>query len=375
MMMDTCFAPPQRADHQTLAGQIDAVNHSPVLNSLLEIVDGLVGVLNEHRQIIALNHNLLNMLGIENPAAVLGLRPGEAIGCIHANARPGGCGTSEYCSTCGAAVAIVTSLSSSEPAERLCAITVKKSDETKDVYLRVRSQPLTIDDRKCLLLFVQDITHQQRWAIVDRVFFHDLNNIIHGLLNAGELLAMQQPDNKLVNIVQSLSNQLSNEIAIQSLFNRSNSAEFKPVLNRITPGQVIQEIQKTMVRHPVAESRHLLFPKPLPDITFTTSLNLLSRVMINMIVNAFEASDPGDSVKLTVDATDDRIIFSVWNRQCIPEDIARRIFQRNFSTKEKLGRGWGTYSMKLLGENILGGKVEFTSSDDHGTTFLFHLPR
>jgi len=32
-MMDTCFAPPQRADRQTLAGQIDAVNIRPVLNS------------------------------------------------------------------------------------------------------------------------------------------------------------------------------------------------------------------------------------------------------------------------------------------------------------------------------------------------------
>ncbi|MFZ2631583.1 MAG: ATP-binding protein [Desulfosalsimonadaceae bacterium] len=375
MMMDTCFAPPQRADLQTLAGQIDAVNHNPVLNSLLEIVDGLVAVLNEHRQIIALNHHLLHMLGIEDPAEALGLRPGEAIGCIHADTGPGGCGTSEFCSTCGAAVAIVTSLSTSEPVERMCAITIEKSDKTKDVYLRVRSQPLAISDRKCLLLFIQDITHQQQWAIVDRIFFHDLNNIIHGLLNAGELLSIQQPDNKLINIVQNLSVQLSNEIAIQSLLNQSKLTEFKPVLNRTTPGQLIQEIHKTIIRHPAAESRHLLFPKPLPDITFTTSLNLLSRVMINMIINALEASDPGDSVKLTVDAADDRITFSVWNRQCIPEDIARRIFQRNFSTKEKLGRGWGSHSMKLLGENILGGKVEFISSADHGTTSFFHLPR
>ena len=375
MMMDTCFAPPQRADRQTLAGQIDAVNHNPVLNSLLEIVDGLVAILNEHRQILALNHHLLHMLGIENPAEALGLRPGEAIGCIHADTGPGGCGTSGFCSTCGAAVAIVTSLSTSEPVERMCAITIRKSDKTKDIFLRVRSQPLTIDSRKCLLLFIQDITHQQQSAIVDRIFFHDLNNIIHGLLNAGELLAIQQPDNKLINIVQNLSIQLSNEIAIQSLLNQSKQTEFKPVLNRTTPGQVIQGIQKALIRHPAAVSRHLLFPEPLPDIIFTTSPNLLSRVMINMVVNALEASDPGDSVKLTVDVADGRITFSVWNRQVISEDIAKRIFQRNFSTKETLGRGWGSYSMKLLGENILGGKVEFTTSADHGTTFFCHLPR
>jgi len=374
-MMDTCFAPSQRADHQLLAGQIEMVNHNPVLNSLLEIVDGLVAVLNEHRQIIALNNNLLHMLGIDDAAETLGLRPGEAVGCIHADTGPGGCGTSEFCSSCGAAVAIVTSLATRMPAERMCAITVQKSGKNVDLYFRVRSQPFAIDAQQCLLLFIQDITHQQQWAIVDRVFFHDLNNIIHGLLNAGELLAIQQPDNKLINIVQNLSIQLSNEIAIQSLLNQSKSTEFKPIVNRVTPGQIIQEIQKTIARHPAATSRYLLFPKPLPDITFTTSLNLISRILINMVVNALEASDPGDSVKLTVEADNEQITFAVWNRQCIPENIARRIFQRNFSTKEKLGRGWGSYSMKLLGENLLGGKVDFTSSTENGTTFFFHLPR
>jgi sensor histidine kinase regulating citrate/malate metabolism len=54
----------------------------------------------------------------------------------------------------------------------------------------------------------------------------------------------------------------------------------------------------------------------------------------------------------------------------LPE-IANRIFQRNFSTKAQAGRGVGTYSMKLFGEKILGGKVSFTSSREDGTVFKF----
>jgi sensor histidine kinase regulating citrate/malate metabolism len=64
----------------------------------------------------------------------------------------------------------------------------------------------------------------------------------------------------------------------------------------------------------------------------------------------------------------------VWNHQSIPEDIARRVFQRNFSTKEEAGRGVGTYSMKLLGEQILGGRVRFSTSPEEGTVFSFSLP-
>lgn len=70
----------------------------------------------------------------------------------------------------------------------------------------------------------------------------------------------------------------------------------------------------------------------------------------------------------------DAAIFSVWNPETIHPDVARRIFQRNFSTKDAPGRGIGTFSMKLLGEKILGGKVRFTTSALEGTFFSFEHP-
>jgi signal transduction histidine kinase len=44
------------------------------------------------------------------------------------------------------------------------------------------------------------------------------------------------------------------------------------------------------------------------------------------------------------------------------------VFQRSFSTKGT-GRGLGTYSIKLLTERYLGGRVWFESAEGHGTTF------
>jgi sensor histidine kinase regulating citrate/malate metabolism len=38
-----------------------------------------------------------------------------------------------------------------------------------------------------------------------------------------------------------------------------------------------------------------------------------------------------------------------------------------------VGRGIGTYSMKLFGEKYLKGKVWFTSSAENGTSFFFEL--
>jgi signal transduction histidine kinase len=64
----------------------------------------------------------------------------------------------------------------------------------------------------------------------------------------------------------------------------------------------------------------------------------------------------------------------VWNHAFIPPEIQGHVFQRSFSTKAERGRGLGTYSMKLLGEGYLGGKVRFVSEVDSGTTFSLELP-
>ncbi len=94
-----------------------------------------------------------------------------------------------------------------------------------------------------------------------------------------------------------------------------------------------------------------------------------------MITNALEATEKNGTVKVwTVRDKDKFLIFCVWNSQFIPENIAQRIFQRNFSTKEGAGRGIGTYSMKLFGEQILAGKVNFKTSHEEGTVFRFSLP-
>ena len=96
------------------------------------------------------------------------------------------------------------------------------------------------------------------------------------------------------------------------------------------------------------------------------------RVLGNMGVNALEATPEGGKIRAWIEQTD-QLSFCVWNEKEIPDRIAVRIFQRNFSTKNEMGRGFGTYSMKLLGEEMLGGSVRFTSSADEGTVFKFSL--
>jgi signal transduction histidine kinase len=114
---------------------------------------------------------------------------------------------------------------------------------------------------------------------------------------------------------------------------------------------------------------------PQSEAPFETDIALLVRVLLNMVINAFEAGEPGDQVRIGIEEADEDVTFYVWNRQAIPESVSLRIFQRYFSTKPGDGRGWGTFATKLLGETLLKGKVTFSTSECAGTTFRIRHPR
>ena len=65
--------------------------------------------------------------------------------------------------------------------------------------------------------------------------------------------------------------------------------------------------------------------------------------------------------------------FFVHNAGVIPREAQLQIFNRPFSTKGN-GRGLGTYSVKLLTERFLRGRVRFVSEPPQGTTFFVDVP-
>ena len=371
--MKTYFASPERASEDVLRKDILLISSNPVIDGLLNIVSGLLAVVNTERQIVALNETLLKTLGVGEAEDLLGLRYGEAISCIHASETPGGCGTSRHCASCGAAIAQVVSLSENHPVEKSCAVTISKEGKTDNLFFKIRSCPITIERRDFLLLFIQDMTHYQRLAALERVFFHDVSNIISGLLNASELLLRQKENaaGDLATYVHKLSVRLANELAMQRCLSQTQSHVYRPTIRPVLLTDIFKDIEAFFSHHPVAEKKLLSLPGKIPHVALNTDPSLLMRVLGNMIINAFEESQVNDEVKVFAELSDHRITFGVWNRKPIPESIAGRIFQRNISTKAEMGRGLGTYAMKLFGEGVLGGKVDFTTSETGGTLFRF----
>ncbi|MBN1347237.1 MAG: HAMP domain-containing histidine kinase [Phycisphaerae bacterium] len=374
---ETFFAPARRATADEIKQSVQLVSDSPVLDALLETLGGWVTILNEQRQVLAVNHALLEKLGVTDPASALGLRPGEALGCVHAHDHPGGCGTSRFCVTCGAAISIVASLDSRQPQERECVMTVRRDGVDLDLDFIVRSHPLDIAGAKFLLVCMRDISQEKRRMALERAFLHDIANILTSLSGASELIGMHggtiQRD--LLDQIRESSRLLAKEVRIQRLLSEDRPTWTRLDLEDTDPEELLQRLRLIFSSHPAAKGQTLFLEAPGQGHAFRTDTALLLRVLTNMVTNAFEAGTDGDHVRVRVQTTDDSVTFRVWNRQAIPEPVALRVFQRYYSTKAGNGRGMGTFAIKLLGESLLGGKVDFTSSEAEGTTFSITLPR
>jgi signal transduction histidine kinase len=94
----------------------------------------------------------------------------------------------------------------------------------------------------------------------------------------------------------------------------------------------------------------------------------------NLIKNALEASTRGETVTVKSEKKGDAYVcFKVHNPAVMPENVQLQIFNRSFTTKG-VGRGLGTYSVKLLTTRYLKGSVSFISNKESGTTFEISLP-
>lgn len=110
LLLESDFLPADRMPYGALRDWNRAIQQWPHLSQLMESSPDPILLLNEQRQILYCNRAFLTTIGLSYPDVLLGLRIGEALGCVHSEARLGGCGTGVACRYCVLANAIVDTL-------------------------------------------------------------------------------------------------------------------------------------------------------------------------------------------------------------------------------------------------------------------------
>ncbi len=370
----TYFAPAGRDTAEEVHRKGSAFKGIPLLSESLNAMPSMVMVLNSNRQIVAANDTMLSVLNT-SLGEVTEKRPGEAVGCIRAKEGPDGCGTARYCAACGAVNAILDAQKQRKKVVRECRILVQTPSGIAPMDLRVVASPISVAEDHFVVTAVDDISQSKRLHVLQRTFFHDVLNTAGCIQGYAQYLQEDASgDPEVCGRLATLSDQLIESIRAQRdlVIAESGELDTKPVPIRVR--SVLEEVMTQYAAHPVAEGRDIDCRDDW-DGTVIADRQLLFRVLGNMVKNALEATSPGGIVTIGCKDGGSRAEFWVHNPDVMPDEVQLQVFQRSFSTKGEQGRGIGTYSMKLLGERYLGGKVDFVSKSPEGTTFMFLLPK
>jgi len=347
-----------RAQSELLAGQ-------PVLGRAIAAVTDAVAVLNTQRQVVFANRALLDLAGAGSIDELAGRRTGELFGCLHAQRLEEGCGTGAECRFCGAAQAVRETQASGAPAARECTIVGRSRDREVSHDLRVTTTPFDLDGENFVLMSLRDISAEKRKVALERIFFHDVLNTVSSLKIYLTLLKNSKPaeSGRLLGDLEAIADGLAEEIQSQKMLLNAEAGTLQVQQNLISSRELAEDLLRS--------HRTVRLAAFAEAFAFVADNAILKRVLGNMLKNALEASPQGVSLGFSRDES--ACTFWVHNPGVIDEEARPQIFRRYFSTKGK-NRGLGTYSMKLLTEEYLQGRVSFTTDAEHGTRFSVTLP-
>ena len=342
------------------------------LIAMMNAIPQVLLILNDRRQVVFANRIAIETAGADSPDSLLGMQPGELLECEHAKEQPGGCGATDFCSQCGAFQAM-TQCGAGASATKECRLIQFRTGRA--MLFRISSTPFQLGSQQYCILSLTDMSDEHRRRNLERIFFHDLLNIVGAMTGYVQLLEEAEPSERphLSQSVLRLADNLVEEIRSEQELTLAESGELPVRPGECSSREVLHDLAGVYRKHPAANGKFIFMGESLPDMTFRTDRRLLGRVVGNMLKNALEASKPGEHVMVGCSVEGLALDFWVHNNAAMPPETQLQVFHRAFSTKGT-GRGLGTYSMKLLSERYLSGEVSFTSGQETGTTFHVRLP-
>jgi len=371
----TCFDSPRRTPPATIARAARTLSANLLLTQVLEAFPSLAIVVDDNRQIVAVNGATLRALDASSPSQLIGRRLGEILGCVHAGEPPAGCGTTPSCCACGAAHALRDARQRRERQVMECRILAERLGRPLALDLRVHATPVWLADRYFTALSLEDIAAEKRRQALERVFFHDVLNTAHVLDAQVHLLAEIDSLDEALQLSEELNgsvSQLVQEIRAQRDLAAAERGDLI-VQRQHLPANLVLLAVRDLYR---SSHQATLTCHPAPETVFVdTDRTLAIRALGNLVRNALEATPPEGEVAVCVVPGQTDVAYHVHNPEVIPVEDRLQVFQRSFTTKGEPGRGLGTYGARLIVEEYLGGRVEFRSEEGAGTIFSLRLPK
>lgn len=228
------------------------------------------------------------------------------------------------------------------------------------------------------------LEQQRRMAVIGELTStttHEFNNLLTTILNYAKLGQRHKDDlsrDKAFTRIYDAANRAAKVTSSILSLARNRSGQMEPMDLRPIVEDTLLLLEREFRKYRIALDVEL--QDNLPQVNGSGSE--LQRVLINLLVNARQATAEGGSVRVTLhlDPKSQDLILSIRDTGTgIPPEILPKIFEPFFSTKSgpdasgKGGTGVGLSSCKEV-VDAHGGRIRVESSPGKGTAFLIRLP-
>lgn len=218
---------------------------------------------------------------------------------------------------------------------------------------------------------------QGAWREMAKQVAHEIKNPLTPMkLSLQHLqLAMQKKDPNVEEMIRKTS-----ELLIKQIDSLSQMAEEFSAFAKMPEAEVEVVVLNDLLDEAVQlfekDENCTIHYKPIPKkVRVRADANQLNRVFTNIIKNAMQAipEDRKGLLRISSVIRDGNITVSFEdNGKGIPEELKKKIFNPNFSTKNS-GMGLGLAISRKIIEQF-SGTIDFTSRPDKGSTFFVTLP-
>jgi len=131
------------------------------LSAIYNNYPGIIFLVDEDRRVLKANRPTLEATGCSHDE-IVGLRGGEALGCIHAASDPAGCGFGINCEECIVRNTVLDSLKTARSHSDVAApVQIDRGAGVEDLHFLVSTSPLNIAGTMSVLVSLQNITERK----------------------------------------------------------------------------------------------------------------------------------------------------------------------------------------------------------------------
>jgi signal transduction histidine kinase len=245
----------------------------------------------------------------------------------------------------------------------------------------IQGAVLTFKDLRSINELENNLLRSMKFGVITNLassISHEIKNplsamALHAEILEGQFKKMDIKDKtkvlKSIETLQSESRRLNR--IIQQFLTLARPSKLE--LNLIKINKIIEDVLELV--HQEAQEIGVLVASDLdPNLGIIYGdEDQLKQVLLNLILNAFTATDAGGRVEILTRSEYDKVIIQIKDTgRGIPNEIRSKIFDLYFTTK-KDGGGVGL----AVCQNIIkahDGRIDFESSGGEGTTFTILLP-